>query len=149
MTNNSEPQTFDEAVVAYSEFLQKCGFPTGLTWVEPGDILLTGTRTIYIRLPVPQANLVHARERFEAGLRSGLGVWFQTLAELKNSTCCFAFVPEDEADQMYHLLGDGLKMSAQTDQSRRKGIGVRSRLRWALLKRHFRKHSWMIAELFG
>ena len=132
----------------YQEFLQKNGCSPNLIWVEPADVLHTGTPTIYIKLPVPQANLARVRERFETGLRSGLGVCFQSMAELENATCCFAWVPEDEADQECHMMGSGLKISALSGESRRKGVGVKSRLRWALLKKRFQKHSAKNPDLF-
>ena len=133
----------------YQSFLQQNGHSPKLIWVELTDILLTDTSKVYVKLPVSQQNMARARKLFESGMGSGLGVKLHAIANLKDSTCCYAWVPKDQVDQEYALMGSGLKMSALSDESRRKGTAIRSRLRWAMLKKRFQKHSAMVADLFG
>jgi hypothetical protein len=124
MTASTEPQTFEEAVSRFQEFLRKNGWSENLIWVEPTDLLLSGRGPIYVKLPVPAENLTHARERFTSGMSNGLGILFRTMCEVKNATCCYAWAPKDPTEQSYHLMGSGLKVSALTDKVRRSGKAV-------------------------
>ena len=127
MTASNEPQSFEEAVSQFQEFLRKNGWSTNLIWVEPTDLLLTGSPAIYVRLPVPAENLALAHKRFALGMSNGLGILFDTICELKNASCCFAWVPKNPTEQADHLMGRGLKLSAPADRSRRSGKAVVNR----------------------
>jgi hypothetical protein len=90
MTAIPEPQTFEEAVTHFQDLLTKNGYSANLVWVEPGDLVLPGNRSIYVKLPIPTRNLARARDRFEHGMSNGLGVVFGTICELPNATPCYA-----------------------------------------------------------
>jgi hypothetical protein len=149
MTAATEPQTFEEAVSRFQEFLHQNGWSTNLVWVEPTDLLLSGRGAMYVKLPVPAENLIHARERFTSGMSNGLGILFDTICELKNATCCYVWAPKDQTEQGYHLMGRGLKLTVLADRARRTGKPVVRQLYWRLLQRRHKKYSSMIRDLFG
>ncbi len=93
----TEPQTFEEAVSRFEEFLRKNGYSPTLMWVEPADLVLPGRRAIYVRVPVPSRNLEQARKRFVSGMTKGLGITFGTICDLPNATCCYVWVPKDQS----------------------------------------------------
>jgi len=64
MTAMPEPQTFEEAVTRFQALLIQNGYSANLVWVEPGDLVLPGNRSIYVKLPIPMGNLAQARDRF-------------------------------------------------------------------------------------
>jgi len=149
MTMTTEPQSFEEAVARFEVFLKENGYSANLIWVEPSDLVLSGQHSIYVKLPAPTNNLTRARDRFKRGISDGLGITFGTICDLSNATCCYAWVPKDEIDQQYHLMGRGLKVTAGTGLSRLNGIVVGSQLRWWLLKLRYRRHSRLAETLFG
>jgi hypothetical protein len=147
MTASTEPQTFEEAVSRFQEFLRKNGWSANLVWVESADLLISGRGAIYVKLPVPSENLTHARDQFTLGMSNGLGILFGTICELKNATCCFAWVPKDQAEQVRSLMGSGLKMSARIRSCHTTGKAVNYRFYWLLLKRRYEKYSDRIGFL--
>jgi hypothetical protein len=145
----AEPQTFDDAVSHFEDFLRHSGYSSTVIWVEPSDLVLRGRRAIYVKVPVSSRNLERARERFVFGMSEGLGVTFGTVCELPNATCCYAWVPKDRDEQQEHLMGSGLKVSAKTDSSKVPGIHVTNSICWQLLKLRYRKTAEMTQHLFG
>jgi hypothetical protein len=144
-----EPQTFEEAVSRFEDFLRQNGYSTSLVWVEPADLVLPGRRAIYVKVPVPSTNFERAHQRFTSGMSEGLGVTLGTICELQNATCCYTWVPRNRTEQQEHLMGSGLKVSARTDSARIPGIPVTNPVRWQLLKLHHRKRAVMRQHLFG
>jgi hypothetical protein len=140
---------FDEAVSRFEAFLRQNGYPTELVWVEPADLVLPGRRAIYVKLPVPENNLVQARNRFTTAMSTGLGITFGTICELGTTTCCYAWSPKDRTEQQEHLMGSGLKLSAKTGSSRLTGIAVRNWAQWQFLRLHHRRRSGLKPHLFG
>lgn len=149
MTAMPEPQTFEEAVAGFEGFLCQNGYSANLIWVEPSDLVLSGRREIYVKLPVSAENLTRARKRFAAGMSAGIGITFGTICELQNATCCYAWKPNNHAERESHLMGDGLKLSAGTGLSRITGTPIRSWARWQLLKIRYRQYSDLNQQLFG
>ena len=145
--STTEPQTFEQAVSRFEDFLRQNGYLTSLVWVEPADLLLPGRRAIYVKVPVPSKNLERARERFTSGMSEGLGVALGTICELPSTTCCYVWVPKDRAEQQEHLMGCGLKLSAKT--ARIRGIPVTNPVHWQLLKLRHRKRAGLKQDLFG
>lgn len=147
MTMTTEPQSFEEAVARFEVFLKENGYSANLIWVEPSDLVLSGQHSIYVKLSAPTTNLSRARDRFERGISDGLGITFGTICDLRNATCCYAWSPEDEIDQQYHLMGRGLKVTARPD--RLNGIIVGSRFRWRCLRFRYRRYSRLRETLFS
>jgi len=145
----TEPQSFEEAVSRFEVFLKENGHSSNVMWVEPSDLVLSGEHSVYVKLPTPISNVTRARDRFERGIGNELGITFGTICDLSNATCCYAWVPKDEIDRQYHLMGRGLKVTATTGSSRLNGILIRNQLRWRLLKLLHRRHTRLRDSLFG
>ncbi len=144
-----EPPTFEEAVASFERLLREKGYVANLIWVEPGDLVLSGQRGIYVKLPVSATNLDYVRERFTSGLSTGRGITFGTICELQNATCCYAWTPAGQAERETHLMSGGLKLSVGTDGSRFTGTAIKSWSRWQLLKIRYRRYSALKKQLFG
>jgi hypothetical protein len=144
-----EPQTFEEAVSRFRNFLNENGYSADITWVESTDLVVSdGKRLIYVKLPAPARNAACALSRFERGMKEGRGVSFGTVCALANSTCCYAFVPKDEAEREQHFMGTGLKISARSGPYTPIGMIVTSRLRWWFLRFRHRGYSRIRESLF-
>src|SRR5689334_5192949 len=143
-------QTFDNAVAEYAEFMKKCGWPPRIIWVTPKDVLFTGSLRVYIRL-VKHGRDDEARQTYEAGRASRLGVEFCTLCELNGAACCFVWFPRnrEEATRMMMTADGSLKMSALNDSSRGKGKSVRNRFVWKFLARRYGKNGDLYGYPFG
>jgi len=149
MTKTAEPTSFDEAVSRFELFLKENDHSANLIWVEPSDLVCCERNSIYVKLPVPTTNISTARNRFDHGFSTGLGVTFGTICDLRDATCCYSWVPKDKIEQQYHLMNGGLKMSARAEPSRLNGIIVGTRFRWWLLKLRYRRPSRLKESLFG
>jgi hypothetical protein len=149
VTATPEPQTFEEAVARFKGFLRQNGYSANLIWVEPSDLLLSGRRIIYVKLPVSAGNLNSARTRFATGMSAGIGVTFGTICELQNATCCYAWTPNDHTEKETHLMGDGLKLSVRIGTPRITGTPIRSWAHWQILKIRYRQYSNLNQQLFG
>jgi hypothetical protein len=137
--------SFEDAQKRFQEFLVRNGYPKELTWVTPDDVILRDRKLVYVRLPVPASNTLHARELFELGMLRQLGVLLQAVCEIDGTTCCYVWVPVDQAESQYALMPRGLKMSANMAESRIPARSVRSRIQWHWL----RKKQAMKDGLFG
>jgi hypothetical protein len=139
---------FDKAQERFRDFVFKCGYPRELIWIAPSDVLLTGNKLIYVKLPVPENNLLRARELFEFGMHRQLGVLFKAVCDIGGVSCCYVWAPADESESRYALMGRDLKMSARVEESKIPNRSVRSQLHWHLLKiLHGRKQA-MKHQLF-
>jgi len=144
-----EPKTFADAVSRLEEFLRQNSFSVNLIWVEPANLILSGRRSIYVKVPVPSGNLERARDRFAMGMGEGLGIALGTICELPDATCSYAWVPKDRKEQQEHLMGPGLKVSAAKGSPRISGIRVTNPIHWQLLKLRHRKRAGLRQHLFG
>jgi len=57
-----EPQTFDEAISLFQDFLRKNGYSPNLVWIEPADVLIPLRREIYVKLPVSRNSVDRGTE---------------------------------------------------------------------------------------
>jgi hypothetical protein len=144
-----EPSTFEEAVANFETLLREKGYVANLIWVEPRDLILSGRRSIYVRLPVSATNLDCVRERFTSGMSTGRGIAFGTICELSHATCCYAWTPDTQTEKETHLMSSGLKLSVGADQSRLTGTAIKSWICWQLLKIRYRRYSALKKQLFG
>jgi hypothetical protein len=127
-----ENASFEEAVIAFQTFLEKCERSQRIAWVGSEDVLLTGKRFMYVRTPIAQSQAAKARETYEQGLKQGRGVRLETLCELNGITCCHVWVPQDEVDAAQSMMGKALHLSVRTD--RIIGKPVQGDLRWRWLR---------------
>jgi len=131
---------FEAAKAQFLELLRQCEYPQTVVWVTPKDILLSGKRSVYVRVPVSNDNDLKVRQSFEEGIMRGRGVLISTICEMAGSTCCYIWFPQD-GEQGHHGLwpkDGGLKMTVKTDSSRISGKAVRNPVLWAWLRLRYR-----------
>jgi hypothetical protein len=126
--------SFDESLVKFRQFLNKNDYPQKVVWVTPQDILLSGGRLIYVKVPVPETNEKHTRQMFALSLNSQRGILFGTICEIEDTTFAYAWLPSDAAEAKRSLMDNALKMSVRIGASKVPGETVRSLLRWSYLR---------------
>jgi hypothetical protein len=73
------PFTFEESCNRFRRFLNDNGYPGDVIWVTPQDVLFTGRRLLYVKLPVPDGNLNRVREIYDTAVSTHSGVSFSTV----------------------------------------------------------------------
>ena len=130
-----DAQAFEEAVAQYQDFLVQNGYPRDLTWIEPDDVLLSGKRSFYVRMPIGTKQMDAARDLFEQGTTTGMGVLFHTVCATNRTTFGGAWMPRSRDEAQRALMPKGLKLSADTERT--PAVEVRNLLLWMLLKLRF------------
>jgi len=145
-----EKPQFEATRAQFLELLRQCDYPQTIVWVAPEDVLLSGKRFVYVRVPVPNDNEMKIRRIFEEGILRGRGVLISTICEMAGSTCCYVWFPKDGEEGHYGLWpkDGGVKMTAQTESSRISGKGVRNPLLWTWLRLRHRAKQGKKSSLF-
>jgi hypothetical protein len=107
---------FDDAVLRFKAFLENNGFPSCITWLTDADILLTGSKVIYMRHPDEKSTEKEARKAFKQGLARGNGVLIKRLFSKDDKTYSFVWCPENQTEAEYALLPREIKFSVITSQ---------------------------------
>lgn len=144
-------EDFEATVARFQKFLEQCNYLGKIVWLMPGDVLLSGERFVYVRVPIPATNESKARSIFDEGVAHGRGLLISTLCEMQSATCCCLWYPERQENEPQGLWPhDGsVKFSAKTEMARMPGKPVKSRLLWAFLKYRHRGHQHLKDLLFG
>jgi hypothetical protein len=111
--------SFEESCSRYRDFIAENGYPRDLVWITQKDVLLSGKRFLYVRLPIPESNREHARALFDAAMKEQSGVSFRKVCETEHATLCSVWVPADGSERQYAMCSQkDLKMSAANGESR-------------------------------
>jgi hypothetical protein len=131
---------FGTTAVRFTKFLEQNKYPAKIVWLMPEDVLLSGRRFLYVRVPIPTTNETNARNIYDEAVRNGRGLLMFTICEMGASTCCCVWFPKGPEEEPQGLWSDGggVKFSARTEESRLMGKPVKSRLFWAFLKSQHR-----------
>lgn len=141
--------SFEESCLQFCEFLARHDYPNMIVWISPEDILMTDRRFLYVRLPVPNTNQRRASDAFEAAMQRQAGVWFSTVCDAGEVTCCKVWVPFDESERERAMCSKTeLKMSASSGESRLRGKGVRNSFLWLYLRLRYRGQQGLKDQLF-
>jgi hypothetical protein len=138
--------TFENAVAKFQEFLKANQYSGEIVWVQPGDVLLTDKRLVYVRVSSQKAREKMARKTYEEGMPRRRGVLFRTICDLGRTTCSHVWAPGSDDDAERLLMPIGLKLSVQTDRIR--GVPVKSGIWWAYLRVRYRRKQVLKVELF-
>jgi len=143
-------ETFEAAIVKFRNFLLTNNCSPEILWVSSKEVAFPPKHFVYVKSPVPAANLDLARESYESGMAQNRGVLFSTVCEMKDATCCFVWFPKDQDEaERYLMPADGsLKMSVRTDSPRIRGKIVKNSLRWKLLQMAYRKRAALFDPRF-
>jgi len=143
--------SFGATVARFQEFLGQNQYSENILWLTPEDVLLSGKRSVYVRIPVPPANEMKARNMYDEGVANGRGLLMSTICELDGSTCCYVWYPRHQEEEHQGLWPhDGsVKLSAKMETSRVQRKPVKSRLLWAFLKLRNRRQQNLKEFLFS
>ncbi len=73
---NEENANFKNAVAKFQEFLKANQYSDQVVWVQPGDVLLTGKKLVYVRVSSQKTRDEMARKTYEEGMPRRRGVLF-------------------------------------------------------------------------
>jgi len=137
-SNPDPPETLAEAAVRFKKFLSAQHWPQTISWLMRDKVLVDRQGQFWVREqgtePFEQAKL-----RYSEGVQRNLGVALRAVCATATETFASVFVPTDDLDRQYHLMGRVLKLSVPT--SRKSALTVRSPLRWWILELRNKRHS--------
>jgi len=142
---------FGAAIARFQKFLGHNKYPEHIVWLMPEDVLLSGERFVYVRVPVPATNELKARDIYNEGMAHGRGLLMSTVCEMQSSTCCSLWYPRRQEDVPQGIWPhDGsVKLSAKIETARMPGKPVTSSLTWAFLKYRHREQQDLKDFLFS
>ena len=108
----------------------------------PGDLVIDTNRHYWARKRgVKQSET--ATLRYGLGTKRNLGILLEAICATETETFARVFVPEDDIDAQYHLLGRGLRLSCPVEKCRTSAVS--NPLYWLLLRLRYGKRSKMLA----
>jgi hypothetical protein len=127
---------FDAALAQFRAFLNRNKYADNVVWVMPEDILLTGKRFLYVRVPVPAQNEDKVRRMYDEGVAEGRGLVMSTVCRMNESVYCYLWYPKsaEEIPQGIWPKDGDLKLSATEKSSSPAGRPISNRMFWMLLK---------------
>jgi len=135
------PITLYAAQEKFRQFLSDQNRPSAICWVERGEVLVD-TKSCYWVKPRKAMTAKHATLRYAEGLKRNLGIELRAICGTDTETFASVFVPEDERDAQYHLMGRGLKLSCPVE--RYSTSVIRNPFRWWTLSLANRQRSRML-----
>jgi hypothetical protein len=132
------PPTLSTAEEKFSGFLGAQNYPKSIGWVFPGDVVIDKERRYWIRPNRAEASK-RAVLRYAAGLERNLGISLFAICSNETETFASIYVPEDNLDAQYHLMGRCLKLSCPVEKC--SAYVSKSRFRWLLLRLAYGKRS--------
>lgn len=130
-SDSDPPLTLAEAEDKFRGFLSGQNYPTTICWLMEGDLLIDKARHFWVRERRSEAAR-HASLRYSEGLERNLGVYLRAICSTNERTFASVFVPTDELDAQYHLMGRGLKVSCPTE--RYSTSTVKNPIHWLALR---------------
>jgi len=129
------PPTLKTAEEKFSAFLASQECPKTICWLTPDDLLVDTKTHHWIRVRPNAAT--HAAQRYAEGLEGKLGIELRAICTTQAETFASVFVPEDDLDAQYHLMGRGLKCTCPV--KRYSTSSVRNPLKWLALCLRYRQ----------
>jgi hypothetical protein len=129
------PPTLEAAEEKFSAFLTSQEWPETICWVTSDDLLVGSKTHHWIRVRPNAA--IRAAQRYADGFEGKLGIEVRAICATQTETFASVFVPEDDLDAQYHLMGRGLKCTCPV--KRYSASGVRNPLKWLALCLRYRQ----------
>jgi hypothetical protein len=140
--NDPKLPPFEDAVARLRAFLASEGFKTDIIWICREDVFQQWPK-LYVKVPLSNEKSL-AEETYNEGVTRGLGVELSVFCFVAGSPCCYVWIPKDEIDAEYRMLG-GLKLTIPKPD-RQTVVPVKSKTQWIWLKlwssRHLQR-SWV------
>jgi len=125
------PLLLADAEARFRDFLRSEGYPTSICWVFAENVLIDAQRRHWLR-----PNRVEGEKRaaleYSAGLEQGLGIWLRAICSTEVETFASVYIPIDNIDAHYKLIGRGLKLSCPMEKT--PTFITRNPLRWLMLR---------------
>jgi len=125
------PLSLSHAEKKFSAFLASQNHPNAVCWVFPGHVVVDGERRYWTRANRAEG-AKRAVLRYAAGLERNLGIWLHAICASETETFASVYVPEDNLDAQYKMMGRCLKLSCPVEKC--SASVVTSRFRWLLLR---------------
>lgn len=103
-------ESFDEAKQFFQNFLSEQGLSSDLLWIFGEDIICLSKRLL-IKVPLPAENESFAEVCYNVGRERDFGICLHAFCLLDERPCCYVWLPEDDLDAQYSLMGN-LNLSA-------------------------------------
>ena len=136
------PETLAVAEQQFKFFLTTNRYPSNVCWITSCDVAFCEGQ--FFVKQTDDMDERDASERYAVGVAKGLGVELRAICADDRETFATIYVPSDEQDAKYHLIGRSLKLSCPT--SRRTAKRVRNRLKWLILRTRDRGRSRSLLE---
>jgi hypothetical protein len=124
------PLTLKAAEDKFTAFLASQNYPARVCWIALGDLLVDKETHFWIRAR-PSAD-ERAAQQYAEGLDRKLGIELRAICATDVETFASVFVPKDDLDSQYHLMGHGLKLLCPV--KRYSTSKVRSLVKWVSLR---------------
>jgi hypothetical protein len=114
----SDGLTFNQAVGRFRAFLAAEGWPTTIRWVAPAEVMRE-QQGRFVVTGLRDDHESQAEKEYDAAGHRRLGVCFDAVCTIDETTCAMVLAPADALDaelQMYPSDG-GLKLSAAMPRS--------------------------------
>lgn len=110
------PATLAEAEARFGRFLAENGFPSEVRWILPDQIALGDERNYLLCAQGASDGRKEAERRYSLGLERGLGICLHAICATNTTTIASVYVPTDQLDAQYHLMGPLLKLTCPTEK---------------------------------
>lgn len=130
-TSSDPPLALDAAQEKFSAFPASQGYPKMVRWLSPEELLVDTKRHYWVR-PRRSKTTNRAEQRYAEGLDRNLGIELRAICATETETLACVFVPADDLDRQYHLMGRMLKLSCPAE--RRPASTIRNPLKWVALR---------------
>jgi hypothetical protein len=137
------PKTFEQEFSELQTFLSNNGLPARVVWLTPADIVVTNSRTIYVKLPVSPNNELEARRELERSVAPPHGMLFYAVGSNHSTTFAYAWRPKNRDEAVRSLNANGLKFALAVEEKdhRKRFVEVRSEVFWRFLRFRHRAHA--------
>ena len=135
------PRTLDAAEQRFAQFLVRNGYPADVRWLVADNVVVDKRRRCWIREDNERAS-AEANRRYLAGLERNLGIALRAVCCSGAMTFATVFIPVDDLDAQYQLMGRCLKISCPTETIQ--ASIVKNPIRWFFLKLRYGRQSEML-----
>jgi hypothetical protein len=135
-TQQNLPDSLDGAATQFSEFLRNNGYPGEVCWITADDVAVDPQGKFWLR-DRSESRLRQAELLYRSGVERGLGIALRAVCANETTTFALIFIPRDETEAQYAMMGRGIKLSCPT--IRRPTMVVNNLLWWWTLRARNRK----------
>ena len=115
-TVTDPPEDLIKAEETFKVFLVQNGYPCKVQWVLAQDILVEKSGRYLVRHHVTNVDgTMEANRRYSLGLERKTGISLRAYCASETETFASIYIPSDELDAHYRLIGPCLKLTCPTN----------------------------------